>query len=139
MDLEPDTVAGRVDEAARRRIAWILLLTRTQRVVAGCPDGVLDELVNLAPGHTGTQRLDARVLSALHNVVDLPDLRGRLALGYGPRHVGPVPRLFVLRKDVHDDRLLRVQGAGADLMRIGPLRAGRADRAVGRISALEKG
>src|SRR6266550_3329084 len=113
-----------MDEAARRHVAGVLLLSRTKRVVPSLPDDVLHKLVYLAPGHAWAKGFDARVLRALHDVVDLPDLGRRLALRNGPRHVGPIPRLFVLGEDVHDDRLLRVQGPGADLMRIGGLRAG---------------
>src|SRR5439155_24938848 len=62
VDLESDPVAGRVDEATRRRIGRVLLLSGTHRVVAGSPDEVLDKLVDLASGHTRTECLDAGVL-----------------------------------------------------------------------------
>src|SRR6266550_3838893 len=127
-----------MDEATRRRVGGVPLLSRTKRVVARLPDDVFDELMYLAPGHAWAKGFDARVLRALHDVVDLPDLGRRLALRNGPRHVRPVPRLFVLRKDVHDDGLAGVERAGPDLVRVGRLRARRADRPVGGIPALEE-
>ena len=127
-----------MDEPARRRIGRVLFLSGTHRVVSGLPDDVFDELVNLAAGRAWTERFDPRVLRAQHNVVDPPDLRRRLAFRDGARHIGPVTRPFVLREDVHDDRLARVERAGPDLMRVGRLRARRADRAVRGVTALEQ-
>src|SRR2546430_17674881 len=107
-----------MDERARRRIARVLLLPWAKGVIPGAPDDVLDELVDLASGHARSERLDPRVLGAQHDVVDLPDLRRRLTLRNGARHVGPESRLFVLGDDVHDDRLARRQRAGPDLVRV---------------------
>src|SRR5437867_3221595 len=72
------------------------------------------------------------------DVVHPPDLLRRLALGDGARHVRPVPRGFVLREDVHDDRFARVERAFPDLVWIGGLRARRADRSIRRAAALEE-
>ena len=135
MDLEPDPVAGRVDEATRRRIGRVLFLSGTHRVVAGSPDEVLDKLVDLASGHTRTECLDAGVLRPTNEVIDLSDFGGRFAFRDGARHVRPITRLLVLREDVHDDRLARMERAGPDLVRIGGLRTRRADRAFGSVPA----
>src|SRR5688500_7627842 len=48
VDLEADTVAGAVDEAARGATVLRALLPGAERVVSGLPDDVLDQLVHLA-------------------------------------------------------------------------------------------
>src|SRR5205823_10532709 len=123
-------VTGRVNEAARGGIARILLLTGSQRVVPGLPDHVLDQLMNLPTGHARAESFDARVLSVLHDLVHLSDLSQRLALRDRPRHIRPVPRLFVLWKYVHDDRLPGVKRPRSYLVGVYGLRCGRADCAV---------
>ena len=138
MDLETHTVAGAVDEPARGAAVLRALLPRAERVVSGFPDDVLDELVHLAAGDPWTQRFDADVLRAPRDLVELGDLRGRLAFRDGARHVRPVPGRLVLREDVHDDGLARMKRPRADQVRIGGLFPRRDDRALRDTTELEQ-
>src|SRR5438046_2559664 len=127
-------MARPVDEAARRAVIRILLLPRPEGVVAGAPDDVLDDRVYLAAGHSGPERANAGVLSAHHDLVHLPNLGRRFAFRYGARHVRPVPGRLVLREDVHDDRLVRVERAGPALVRVRPLATGKYGGTATRVS-----
>src|SRR5581483_7879219 len=140
VDLEAHAVAGAVDEATRRRavLRCGALLARTERVVSGGPDDVLDELVDLTAGDAGPQGPDALVLRAPGDLVHLQDLVGGRALRDRARHVRVIPRGLVLREDVHDDRLVRVERARPDHVRIGRLRPRRDDRALRDAAELEQ-
>src|SRR5207249_10754271 len=94
--------------------------------------------MDLASGDPRPQRLDACVLRATYDLVHLPDIGRWLALRHGPRHIGPVPRLLVLREDVHDDRLALVQRSRAHHVRVRALRTWGDDRAVRRVAELEE-
>src|SRR5439155_16203503 len=85
VDLETYAVPGAMDEAARRTAIGRSLLARPERVVPGLPDDVLDELVHLAPRDPRAPRVDAGVLRAPRDLVELRDLRGRLAFRDGAR------------------------------------------------------
>src|SRR6266511_5234194 len=63
------------------------------------PPGLVDDRprrgVGLAPGDARLHGVDAGLLGGLHQVVDLPELLGGLAVGHRPRHVrvaAPVQR-----------------------------------------------
>ena len=94
--------------------------------------------MDLASGDPRPQRLDACVLRATHDLVHLLDIGRWLALRHGARHIGPVPRLLVLREDVHDDRLALVQRSRAHHVRVRALRTWGDDRAVRRVAELEE-
>src|SRR5207237_1652139 len=129
-------MARPVDEAAGRAVIRILLLPRPEGVVAGAPDDVLDDRVHLAAGHSWPEGANAGVLSAHHDLVHLPNLGRRFAFRYGARHVRPVPGRLVLREDVHDDRLVRVERACPALVRARRRGPGGTARAVGSVAAL---
>src|SRR5918995_3104098 len=136
VDLQPDPVPRAVEEALRKRLAFFLVVH--VGLVARRVQHLGDPVVNVLAAYAGLYHGEGRFLALQYGVVHLLQTIVRFALDERAGHVRVVAGREVDGENVHDDRLSRLQGAVAALVRVSALRAAGDDGAVGGAPAPEQ-
>ena len=126
--LQPDAVAGRVEEPVLQHLALLLVQLR---LVAMLVEEVADEAMDVAASHA---RLDGRhgeVERLLREPVVLAELVGRRADRERACEIGEARRLAVARKQVEQHDVVRADRAGAAVVPGRGLRAVRDHELLG--------